>query len=63
MAGARTVTQRIGAARRVEIALGKAQTDTVIEFDALRTQQLRVGQLVGVRPEQYRLFPTAETRR
>jgi hypothetical protein len=27
--------------------------------DALRTQQLRVGQLVGLRPEQYRLFPAA----
>ena len=49
----------IGAARRVEIALGKAHAETTIEVDALRTQQLRVGQLVGVRPEQYRLFPAA----
>ena len=31
--------------------------DTLIEVDALRTQPLRVGQLVGVKPEQYRLFP------
>jgi hypothetical protein len=29
----------------------------------LRTQQLRVGQLVGVRPEQYRLFPAAGSSR
>jgi hypothetical protein len=31
LADERTVTQRIGAARRGEIALGKAQTNTVIE--------------------------------
>jgi hypothetical protein len=48
-AGERTVTQRIDAARRVETAFGEAQTDTIIEVDALRTQQLRVGQLVGIR--------------
>jgi hypothetical protein len=39
MAGERTVTQRIGAARRIEIALGQAQTNTAIEVDALRTRQ------------------------
>ena len=47
----------IGPARRVEVALGNAAAETLIEVDALRTQQLRVGQLVGLRPEQYRLFP------
>jgi sulfate transport system ATP-binding protein len=47
----------IGPARRVEIALGNERAETIIEVDALRTQQLRVGQLVGVRPDQYRLFP------
>jgi sulfate/thiosulfate transport system ATP-binding protein len=45
----------IGPARRVEIALG-AEESTLIEVDALRAQPLRVGQLVGVKPEQYRLF-------
>lgn len=47
----------IGPARRVEIALGGDSADTLIVVDALRSQQLRVGQLVGLRPEQYRLFP------
>jgi hypothetical protein len=32
------------------------QTDTVIEVDALRTRQLGVGQLIGVRPEQSDCF-------
>jgi sulfate/thiosulfate transport system ATP-binding protein len=45
----------IGPARRVEIALG-AEESTLIEVDALRGQPLRIGQLVGVKPEQYRLF-------
>ena len=46
----------IGPARRVEIALGTEGSETLIEVDALRAQPLRVGQLVGVKPEQYRLF-------
>ena len=46
----------IGPARRVEIALGTEGSETLIEVDALRAQSLRVGQLVGVKPEQYRLF-------
>jgi sulfate/thiosulfate transport system ATP-binding protein len=46
----------IGPGRRVEIALGPDDAPTLIEVDALRTQPLRVGQLVGVKPEQYRLF-------
>jgi hypothetical protein len=48
----------IGPARRVEVALG-TDAQTLIEVDALRAQQLRVGQMVGLRPDQYRLFPAA----
>jgi sulfate transport system ATP-binding protein len=47
----------IGPARRVEVALGGAAAETLIEVDAMRSQQLRVGQMVGLRPDQYRLFP------
>jgi sulfate transport system ATP-binding protein len=47
----------IGAARRVEIELGGETPQTIIEVDALRSQQWRVGQAVGLRPEEYRLFP------
>jgi sulfate transport system ATP-binding protein len=47
----------IGAARRIEIALGSEQAPTIIEVNASRAQQWRVGQTVGLRPEQYRLFP------
>jgi len=49
----------IGPARRIEIALGTEQAETIVEVDALRAQQLRLGQLVGLRPERYRLFPSA----
>jgi sulfate/thiosulfate transport system ATP-binding protein len=47
----------IGPARRVEIALGPEGSPTIVEVVALRNQQWRVGQRVGLRPEQYRLFP------
>jgi sulfate/thiosulfate transport system ATP-binding protein len=46
----------IGPARRVEIALETEKTETLIEVDALRAQPLRVGERVGIKPEQYRLF-------
>ena len=46
----------IGPARRVEIALGLEGSETLVEVDALRAQALRVGQVVGIKPEQYRLF-------
>jgi sulfate transport system ATP-binding protein len=46
----------IGAARRVEISLGNDGAETVVEVDATRSQQLQVGQNVGLRPERYRLF-------
>ena len=48
----------IGPARRVEIALDSEKSETLIEVDALRAQPLRVGERVGIKPEQYRLFPT-----
>jgi sulfate transport system ATP-binding protein len=47
----------IGPARRVEIALGRDGSQTTVEIVALRNQQWRVGQVIGLRPEQYRLFP------
>jgi len=50
----------IGPARRIEIALGNAASETIIEVDALRAQQWRVGQVVGLRPQHYRLFPSRD---
>jgi sulfate transport system ATP-binding protein len=47
----------LGRARRIEIALGREQAETVVEVDAQRARQWHVGQTVGLRPEQYRLFP------
>jgi sulfate transport system ATP-binding protein len=48
----------IGPARRIEVALSSQQGETLVEVDALRSQQLHVGQSVGLRAEQYRLFPS-----
>ena len=45
----------------IEVALGSANAETLIEVDALRAQQFRVGQLVGLRADQYRLFPAPKT--
>jgi len=50
----------IGPARRVEVALGSEEGETLIEVDAFRTQALRVGQLVGIKAERYRLFAERE---
>jgi sulfate transport system ATP-binding protein len=47
----------LGPARRVEVALGGEHNETVVEVDAPRSQDLRVGEAVGLRPQQYRLFP------
>ena len=47
----------LGPARRVEVALGGERSETVVEVDAPRSQDLRVGEAVGLRPQQYRLFP------
>ena len=50
----------IGPTRRVEIALGREGAETIIEVVALPGQPWRVGQLVGLRPDRYRLFPDLE---
>jgi sulfate transport system ATP-binding protein len=46
----------IGPARRIDVALGGAQT--VIEVDAPRSQHCAIGQVLHLRPTQYRLFPS-----
>ena len=46
----------IGSGRRVEIALAPGGGETVIEVDASRTESIAVGQFVGLRPRQYRVF-------
>jgi sulfate/thiosulfate transport system ATP-binding protein len=47
----------IGPARRIEIAVGGAPT--IIEVDAHRSQQCQIGEVLHLRPAQYRLFPSA----
>jgi sulfate transport system ATP-binding protein len=49
----------LGPGRRVEIALGASDGETVIEIDAARTEQLTAGQCVGLEPRQYRIFASA----
>ena len=44
----------IGPGRRVEIALGAGET--VIEIDTARAESVAIGQQVGLRPRQYRIF-------
>ncbi|HEX3504028.1 MAG TPA: sulfate ABC transporter ATP-binding protein [Xanthobacteraceae bacterium] len=44
----------IGPARRIEIAL--SGSPTVIEVDALRSQTCEIGQVLHLRPAEYRLF-------
>ena len=34
------------------------QGETLVEVDALRSQRFQIGQTVGLRAEQYRLFPS-----
>jgi len=46
----------IGPRRRLEIALAPGGGETVIEVDASRTESIAVGQFVGLRPRQYRVF-------
>jgi sulfate/thiosulfate transport system ATP-binding protein len=46
----------IGPARRIDVALGGAQT--VTEVDAPRSQHCAIGQVLHLRPAQYRLFPS-----
>jgi sulfate transport system ATP-binding protein len=49
----------LGPGRRVEIALGAGDTETVVEVDASRTETPAVGQWVGLQPRQYRVFADA----
>ena len=46
----------IGPARRIDVALGGAQT--VIEIDAPRSHDCAIGQVLHLRPAQYRVFPS-----
>jgi hypothetical protein len=46
----------IGPARRIDVAVGGAQT--VIEVDVPRSQPCAIGQVLHLRPAQYRLFPS-----
>jgi sulfate transport system ATP-binding protein len=46
----------IGPARRIDVAIGAAPT--IIEVDAPRSQDCAIGQILHLRPAQYRLFPS-----
>lgn len=46
----------LGPARRIEIGVELDSEERIVEVSAPRGLQLRVGQIVGLRPEQYRLF-------
>jgi sulfate transport system ATP-binding protein len=48
--------QRIGPVHRVEIALSNGKGEHLIEVDAPRSQDLSVGQSVGLHPHDYRIF-------
>ena len=48
-----------GPIQRAEIAL-KGQGATVLEVDAPRDKGLSVGDLVGLKPRRYRIFPASE---
>ena len=47
----------IGPARRVEVAL--AESNETVELDVPRTVELAAGQLIGLAPLHYRIFPGA----
>ncbi len=57
--GTVTRVHGIGPARRVEIALTAAPTPDVVEIDAPRNQSFEAGQLIGLRPQHYRIFADA----
>jgi hypothetical protein len=44
----------------VELSLGGESNETILEVNAPRGQDLKVGQIVALRPEQYRLFPIGD---
>jgi sulfate transport system ATP-binding protein len=46
----------LGPARRVEIALPADGREHIIEVDAPRSQEVAVGQVIGLRPNDYRIF-------
>jgi sulfate/thiosulfate transport system ATP-binding protein len=48
----------IGPARRVEIELGS--NESIVEVRAPRGRNPNIGEIVALRPEQYRLFPVAD---
>jgi sulfate transport system ATP-binding protein len=52
----------IGPARRIEIALGSSDEPTIVEVDAPRSLELKVGQSIGLALQQYRIFPVASDR-
>jgi sulfate/thiosulfate transport system ATP-binding protein len=52
----------IGPARRIEIALGRGDEPTIVEVDAPRSLELKVGQPIGLALQQYRIFPVASAR-
>jgi sulfate transport system ATP-binding protein len=56
LAGRVTRVHGLGPARRVEIALQTDEQEHLIEVDAPRSQQFALGQSVGLRPHNYRIF-------
>jgi sulfate/thiosulfate transport system ATP-binding protein len=54
--GTVTSVHGIGPARRVEIALGNAAQQTIVELDPPRHLELGVGHAVGLVPQRYRVF-------
>ena len=49
--------RQLGPLQRVEIAIGRARGETIIEADTSRAQDLGPGQRVGLHPRNFRLFP------
>ncbi len=49
----------MGPARRVEIAIGAADGATIVAVDVPRSHDLGIGQSVGLRPRNHRIFPAA----
>jgi len=59
--GLRGLVRRVhglGAGRRVEIALSDGTREHLIEVDAPRSTEFFIGQRVGLRAREYRVFPT-----
>ncbi len=56
LAGAVTRIHGLGPARRIEVAL-RSSPGAVIEVDLPRSGEVSTGQVVGLSPRQYRIFP------